>query len=388
MPAEHAGSGRLKLLYLRDTLFVCGPGKTILNTYRTLDKNRFSLTVGVPVSGTEPNAFIDRARDLSIPVLPIPTRGPLDLRAIVRLAKEITRQRFDIVQSHDFQTRRLAMPAAALAGVTHVTSVHGWITNTRKERFGRPIDLALIRRADHVVTVSGRLLDQVLDARVPRERVTLLRNAVLLDDYSVSETRVSARAELGLPVDAEVVSIVGRLSPEKGHARFLEMARRVRAERPAAHFLIAGEGRLRGALEHQVTEMGLNECVSFLGLRTDMHRIYAATDVVTLCSSTEGLPNVILEAFAYSKPVVATRVGGVPEVVTDGHDGFIVTEDANAITNGVLKILRSTALAEQMGRHGRMSIESRFEFRRRTAELETLYESLTGRVPSHTVHTR
>jgi glycosyltransferase involved in cell wall biosynthesis len=373
---------------LRDTLFVCGPGKTILNTYRTLDKDRFSLTLGVPVSGSERNAFIDRARELSIPVLPIPTRGPIDLRAIVRLAKEIKRQHVDIVQSHDFQTRRLAVPAAALAGVTHVTSVHGWIGNTRKERFGRPLDLALIRRADHVVTVSGRLFDQVLEARVPSERVTLLRNAVLLDDYSASETRASARADLALPLDAEIVSIVGRLSPEKGHVRFLEMARRVVADRPAAHFLIVGEGRLRGVLEHQVAEMGLKERVSFLGLRTDMHRIYAATDVVALCSSTEGLPNVILEAFAYAKPVVATRVGGVPEVVTDGHDGFIVTEDANAIADAVLRILRSATLANELGRRGRVTIESRFEFRQRTAALETLYESLTGRVASHTVHTR
>lgn len=388
MPIEQSGSGRLKLLYLRDTLFVCGPGKTILNTYRTLDKDRFSLSLGVPVSGTEQNAFIDRARDLSIPVMPIPTSGPVDPVAVVRLAKEIRRQRFDIVQSHDFQTRRLAVPAAALARVTHVTSVHGWITNTRKESLARPLDLALIRRADHVVAVSSRLFDQVVEARVPRERVSLLRNAILLDDYRAAETRASARADLGLPHGAEVVSIVGRLSPEKGHERFLAMAQRVVVQRPAARFLIVGEGRLRSALERRVNEMGLNECVLFLGLRTDMHRIYAATDVVTLCSSNEGLPNVILEAFAYSKPVVATRVGGVPEVVTDGHDGFIVAEDVNAITDAVLRILKSTGLAEEMGHRGRIAIESRFEFRQRTAALETLYDALTGRVRSNMVHAR
>ena len=217
----------LQVLYLRDTTFVCGPGKTILNTFRTLDTSRYALTLVVPETGPAPNTFVERADALGIPVLRIEADGVAKVGAVRRLARLLRERRIDIVQSHDFLTRRLTVPAAALAGVPHVTSVHGWIANTRKELISRRIDQALIRRARHAIVVSGRLRQQVEQAGMSAARVLLLRNALLLDDYPEPGDSPEARRKLGVPIDSPVISIVGRLSPEKGHQLFLEMARRI-----------------------------------------------------------------------------------------------------------------------------------------------------------------
>jgi glycosyltransferase involved in cell wall biosynthesis len=367
----------LRLLCLRDTSYVCGPGNTILNTFRTLDRKRFSLQVGVPVSGAEPNGFIERATELGLQVLPIPV-GPFEPAGVLRLVRLLREHRIDVVQSHDFLTRRLAVPAAALARVAHVTSVHGWITNTRKEAFAKRIDQWLIGHAVRVIAVSSLLRDQLVEAGVQPARVRLVPNAVLLDDYpSGVRSPAAARLHLGLPADGKVVTIVGRLSPEKEHAVFLEMCGRIAAKRPSTLFLIVGHGPLRAALEINSRSRGLAERVVFLGLRTDMHYIYTASDVVILCSSTEGLPNVILEAFAHRRPVVATRVGGVPDLVSDGHTGFLVGRgDVAALTRATMRLLDDPGLAEACGEAGRRLVEKRFDFRARTACVEALYEEV------------
>ena len=368
----------LQLLYLRDTSFVCGPGKTILNTYRTLDRRRFSLHVGVPVSGTGPNDFIDRASDLGVHVLRIGV-GRFLPAGVFRLVRLLREHRIDVVQSHDLLTRLLAVPAAALARVPHVASVHGWITNTGKQAVAKRLDQALIRRAARVIAVSTLLRDQLVEAGVEPARIRLVPNAVVLDDYRSEGASPSAsRQHLDLPPHAEVVTIVGRLSPEKRHALFLDMCERIAVRRPSTLFLIVGHGPLRASLELDARSRGLADRVRFLGWRTDMHHIYCATDVLTLCSSTEGLPNVILEAFAHRRPVVATSVGGVPGLVSDGHTGLLVPPgDAEALTRATIRLLDEPELADACGHAGRRLVETHFDFNVRTATVEALYEEVT-----------
>jgi len=378
-----AASSPLQLLYLRDTTFVCGPGKTILNTFRTIDATRYALTLGVPGEDGEANTFVERARALGLPVIRIPASGGLNAGAVRRLARILRERRIDVVQSHDFLTRRLALPAAMLARVPHITSVHGWIANSRKELLARRVDQMLIRRARHAIVVSGRLRQQVIeDAGMPEARVTLLRNALLLADYPEGEDPGEARRKLGLSPTARVVSIVGRLSPEKGHELFLEMARRITLEMPDARFLIVGQGGLRSRLESQTEALGLRDRVLFLGHRTDTQVIYSATDVLALCSFTEGLPNVVLEAFAHGRPTVATRVGGVPEVVSHGENGLIVEPGhVDALTEAVRSLLRHPEQARMMGARGRDTVAARFDFRRRTRALASLYDAVVAGEP-------
>jgi len=144
----------IRVLYLRDTTFVCGPGKTILNTFRTANRATTSIVLGVPCSAPDSNAFVVAAKSIGLPVVDLPEDGGrLDIGTTKCLARIIKDGHFDLVQSHDFRTRRLASLACASAGVLHVTSVHGWIANSRKQRMTRVIDKMLIRRARRIIAV-------------------------------------------------------------------------------------------------------------------------------------------------------------------------------------------------------------------------------------------
>ena len=370
-------AGPIRVLYLRDTTFVCGPGKTILNTFRTADRAAVSITLGVPCSTPDSNAFITAAKAIGLPMVELPEKGRLDLGTTRNLVRIINDGHFDLVQSHDFRTRRLASLACPLAGVPHVTSVHGWIANSRKQRVTRVIDQMLIRRARRIIAVSDRLVRDLVESGASRERITLFPNAVLLDDYPPAMPADQARNELGLPSSSKCIGIVGRLSPEKRHDLFLEMAADLASSDPDLFFLIVGHGRLQADLQRVAERLKIANRVLFLGHRTDMHRIYAALNLLVLCSDTEGMPNVVLEAFAYGRPVVATRVGGVPEVVTDTANGLIVPPgQLTPLIAAARSIVNDAGLAARLGRSGRQTIEEHFDFRRRTAALEALYQSI------------
>src|SRR3954471_9164960 len=251
-----ARAARVRLLYVRDTTIVCGPGKTIVNTWRTLDASRYALTIAStrPAAG-QSNALLERARRFGAEVVPFDIGGGVDLAGARRLAALLRSGGYDILQTHDAQTRRLGALAARLAGLPPVTSVHGWIFNTRKERGARWLDLQLIRLADHVVAISDRLKREVVAAGTPENRVTVLRNAVLLDDYTLGGGGAALRRELGIPEGHAVLSIIGRLSLEKGHEVFLEAAHIIAAAHDRVTFLIVGDGPLRAQLEARVNAL-------------------------------------------------------------------------------------------------------------------------------------
>jgi glycosyltransferase involved in cell wall biosynthesis len=373
--ADSPRSRRTSILYVRDTLSVCGPGKTILNTWRTLDRVRFQLTIvaTAPASGQH-NELLDAAERLGATTVAMPIGRGLDLMAVWRLVRLIRRHRIDILQTHDAQTRRIGVIAAVLTGVHHVSSVHGWIFNDRKERIARWIDRHVLRMADAVIAVSDRLQQELDSAGVERQRLTLLRNAVMLQDYSAPGQASALRAEFAIPADAPVVSIVGRLSPEKGHEDFLESARLVLESVPTTRFLIVGDGPLREALSRRINELHLADHVAMVGHRSNIADVYALTDVLAITSHTEGIPNVLLEAFAYGKPAVATAVGGVPEVLEDGKVGYLVAPQRPVdFAQRLVGLLSDPDRRMRMGRLARELMEDRFNFEERTRALERLY---------------
>ena len=374
---------RIKLLYLRDTAIVCGPGKTIINTWRTLDRDRFALTIAAtrPRPGGR-NLLLERANELRADTVPFDIGRGADVAGAFRLASLLRSGGFHILQTHDSQTRRLGIMAARLAGVPHVTSVHGWIFNTRKQRAARWVDRRLVRFADHAVAISDQLKRELVAGGTPPERITVLRNAILLDDYKEAGRGAGLRRELRIPEHHAVLSVIGRLSPEKGHDDFLQAARILAPRFPALTFLVVGDGPLRPRLEQAAAVPELRGRVVFAGHRSDVDAVYEATTIVVSSSLTEGIPNVLLEGFAYGRPTVATRVGGVPEIVSNGVEGWLVDPRRPLeLAERLAAMLADPAGAAEMGRQARRAIETTFDFARRTRALETLYERVAARLP-------
>ena len=185
----------------------------------------------------------------------------------------------------------------------------------------------------------------------------------------------SLRRALGLDEDRPLVMQVARLSAQKDPLAFVEGAAHVVRERPDAQFALVGEGPLTEATAKRVRALGLDEHVHLLGWRDEAFRLMAAADVVSLTSRWEGAPHTLLEAMAWSRPVVATAVNGCPEIVVDGGTGFLVPPgDTKAWARRIIDLLSDPTMAAAMGREGRIRVEERFSLREMAARIEGPYQ--------------
>src|SRR5262249_41852201 len=208
-----------------------------------------------------------------------------------------------------------------------------------------------LRWMDRVVCVSEGQAAKVRRAGAPAGRVVVIRNAIRAERFDDPDPVYRERL-LGLfpAPPRRIVGAAGRLSPEKGFGMLIDAARRVIREDPAAGFVLFGDGALRGALARQVEAAGLAGRFVLAGFRADLDHYVPWLDVMALPSYTEGLPNVVLEACAAGVPVVATAVGGVPEVIADGENGHLVPPgDAKALAGRILAVLGAADGGRGMG---------------------------------------
>ena len=344
-----------------------------------LDPARFRAHVYTLRPGGEVE---DELRAAGVPVTSLAVGGrlstPRSLRAIVATARALRRARVDIV--HGYQWRpalvgalvgRLARIPLRLASKRSLTgddmrARHAW------RRIARQVDTVIVN-AD-ALRVEGERLGM-------RCRWTLLQNGIEADAFRVAPAGPAARLAAGLDPARPVVGTVGRLEDRKGQDQLLVALQRLQASMNgrAPQGIIVGDGPLRGRLEGQARELGLQDTVRFTGTVGDVRPLLAAMDVFVLPSWAEGMSNALMEAMAATRPVVATAVGGNPEIVADDRTGVLVPPgDAGAIASALRALLGDAERADRLARAGREFVSERFGARARVAELERLYEERLG----------
>lgn len=210
-------------------------------------------------------------------------------------------------------------------------------------------------------------------------KIEIIPNGVDLARFSRNGTPASLRSSLGLPEGSPVVGIVAMLRPEKAHDVFLKAAGEVLREVPKTHFLIVGDGEERPRLEAMAKELAIDSHVHFMGARSDVPRLLSLMDVGVLSSHpvVETLSNAVLEYMAAAKPVVATRVGSLPEQVEEGKTGFLIEAgDSKALAGKIIRLLQDPALAQQMGAAGRKRVEDCFTLEQMVHQTGALFERL------------
>ena len=231
---------------------------------------------------------------------------------------------------------------------------------------------------DAVVCVSEGQAEKVRDAGVDPEKVTVIRNAARSGDFPPAtpngrEDLMSLAAEPGDPI----VLTLSRLSPEKGLNVLLAAARVVLFHYPSARFVICGDGPEHDSLRRRIKQDGLEHAVSLTGYRRDIDRLLPNADLLVLPSFTEGLPNAVLEASAAGVPVVATAVGGTPEVVRDGQTGLLVPSgDSESLSQAIIDLLGDFEHRVAMGKAGREFVRSQFSFATQASQYLQLFARL------------
>jgi rhamnosyl/mannosyltransferase len=388
--AARALARKVKVLRVIARLNVGGPAIHVINLTAGLDARRFASTL---VSGTEnpgEGSMLDLALQRGVRPVVIPeivgqaTFNLRDLAALAKLHRLIRRVRPDVVHTHAAKPGVLGRVAARLAGVPVV--VHTFHGHILRGYYGpattwllRRMERLLARLTDRIVAVSEEVKQDLVRCGVaPPEKIDVIPLGLDLGPFLAGDTHRGAfRRELGLDGAAPLVGIVGRVFPIKNHRLFLRAAARVAAGEPEARFVVVGDGILRGEMEALARDLGIGDRAVFTGWRRDLPRIYADLDLLVVSSDNEGTPVSAIEAMAAGCPVVATRVGGLPDLVQDGETGRLVPPgDPEALAAAILGLLRDRERARRMGEAGRERARERYRVERLCKDIESLYDRL------------
>jgi glycosyltransferase involved in cell wall biosynthesis len=386
----------IRVVHIITKLELGGAQENTLYTLGHLDPARFSgLLVTHPEGLLVADALRDRRYEKRfIPSLVREIRPPRDaaaLAALVRVLRAEVRAarrgagglRPLVVHTHSSKAGILGRAAARIAGVPVVIhSVHGYGFHPRQRPAVRRLYVALERLAGrwttHVVAVAQADLDEgVALGLFPRERASLIRSGIEIARYEAAGIdREAAVRDLGFDPARPLVGMVACLKPQKNPLDFVRAAALVAASVPEAQFLVAGDGALRQAVEEEVRRFGLEGRFRLLGWRRDVPRIIPCLDVLVLTSLWEGLPRVIPQAMAAGRPVVAYRVDGAPEAVSEGITGYLVDPgDPAAAAARIVALLADPALARRLGAAGRERVGA-FDADLMVRQQEALYERL------------
>lgn len=377
-----AGAPPVRLLFLVTTFDRGGAEKVITCLARSLPRDRYTVAVAA-LQGRSGRIAADLAV-AGVPTHDLRMRTKLDLGGALRLRTLLRRERVEVLYSFLFHASLMARLVGAWCGVPVRISterIAGWEGPAR-----RLLNRLTAGLATRVVAVSEAVRDETARTLgVPPERITVIPNGVNTHEFTPTPR----------PVVAPVIGCTGRLHRKNGHRILLDAFAAIREAVPEARLLLVGDGPERGPLERTVTRRGLGGAVTFAGEQADVRPWLHRMAVYVQPSIAEGMSNSILEAMACGLPVVATRVGGTPEVVEDGVSGLLVPpDDPSALATSLLTLLGDPARRAAMGAAGRDRVARQFNetdmIRRTTAFLDALVDAaqLRPRVPGAGVAAR
>lgn len=375
---------KIKVLHIHTLPIISGSGINTLLTMKGLDGNKYEVEFACAPGGS----LIDKVKREGIRFQSIKHfRQKINLfndcLALWELVRLMSQKKYDIVHTHNSKAGFIGRLAARIARVPIIVhTIHGFAFH-EYERPPRRILFILLERfaarfSDRLITVSEPLKEWGLRLNIgkPNKYVTIY-DGIEVEKFKINININEKKKELRIKQEEKVVGVVAKLWEGKGHKTILEAAPRIIKEIPEVKFLFVGEGYLRSRLEARIQELGLSERIIFTGFREDIPEVTAIFDIAVLDSFFEGLGRVLLEAMVLGKPVIATKVGGIVDVVKDGETGILIPpRDANALAKAIITLLKDKKLAQRMGEAGKRRIDERFIAQTMVKKITALYDEL------------
>ncbi len=370
----------MNLVHLTSSTFFGGPERQMLGLALALPQSVHTTFLSFH-EGNRCEAFLKEVRRHHFAAHAIQQDFPHVLATLGELTHTLQNLACDVLLCHGYKANILGRLAARRLKIPAVAVSRGWTGETRKVQLYEWLDRRHLKWMDRVVCVSEGQAEKVRRwCGVPESRLHVIRNSARLAAFENPDpnARQKLRACFSPSQDiSEIVLAAGRLSPEKGFSVLIEAADSFLRNRPSAAVALFGEGVLRPELEAGIRARGLSDRFVMPGFRPDLDHLIPAADVVVLPSFTEGLPNVALEASAAGVPVVATAVGGTPEVIADGETGWLVPPgNPAALAARMIELLANASVREQFGTAGRARMRALFTFDSQATAYTKLLEEL------------
>ena len=389
-------SEQTRILRVIARLNVGGPALHVSYLTKGLANRGYDTTLvaGKLARGEDSMSYVADALGLNVRPLAAMHRevSPVyDPIAVTRLVGEIRRVRPHILHTHTAKAGAVGRAAALLAGDAKppviVHTYHGHVLtgyfDPLRTQFFRETERALARHTDRLVAVGPEVRDDLVELGVaPAEKFSVIRLGIDLESRVLTvDRRAEFRHLFGIPEDRFVVGWIGRMTAIKRVPDILAAFKALLDRRVAATLCLVGDGPDRDAIEQLASDLGIVRDVLFVGYQRDVAPYYAFFDALLLPSANEGTPVVAIEALAAGRPVVATRVGGVPDVVDDNESGFLVeVGDIEALTDRLEQLARDPELRARLGAAGRERVVPRYRVERLVDDIDELYrELLTAR---------
>jgi glycosyltransferase involved in cell wall biosynthesis len=383
---------RIRILRIITRLNIGGPAIHLATLAGALDSGRYEQQLVTGREGPDEGSMrplVERrgVHPIVIPeMIGTPRIGPRDVAALARIRRLVRDLKPDIVETHLSKAGILGRLAARLEHVPVVVHVfHGHVLDgyfgPLKTWMARRTERSLAGLSDRLIAVSARVKQELVNHRIASaDRIDVIELGLEMDQLiHCREMRGTLRRELGIAPDTPLVGVVGRLSRIKNHQLFLDAAARIAAAHPEVLFLVVGDGERRSALESHARRLNLARQVLFTGWRTDLPSVYADVDVLALSSDNEGTPLVLIEAMAAGCPMVATGVGGVPDLIDDGVSGLLVPpRQPSQLADAIVRMLQDRALSATLAARAQATARARFGVERLAADMDALYRRLVA----------
>jgi len=391
---------QIRIMQVITRLNIGGPSVVALLTAAHFNNDRYSSTAVTGVAASQEGDMLDAAAGLGVTPIVIPelqreVRPLKDLTAFWKLFRLIRKQKVHVVHTHMSKAGALGRLAAWLNRTPAIVhTYHGHVF----EGYFSPGKTWLIACMERL---AGRLTDRVLVLSeiqrrqiceryriVPPDKVSVVRLGFDLALFDSARREAAARGrgmfreKHGIPQDAFLVGIVGRLAPIKDHGTFLLAAEQICRHQPdrSWKFALVGDGELRYSLEQEAQKLGIEDRIVFTGWEKEMAHVYPDLDLLVLTSRNEGTPVAVIEAMAAGRAVIATAVGGVPEVLIDGETGLLIPPQApDVLAEKILLLAGDPDLRLRLGQKAREHVMACYDRNRLLSELERVYQELLAR---------
>ena len=366
----------LRLLCMLDELDIGGTEQQILELVRRIDRKHFEPMVCCFRHGRKAREI----ESLGVPVFQVAKHHKLDITILPRLVQLLRRERIDILQTFLWTANAWGRAAGRIAGVPVLVAgernVDIW-----EQSYKRTIGRLLARYTDRIVGNSEAVREYLLQrGGLDPADVSTIYNGVNFERFEQPVDPAERRAELGIPENALLAGVVARVEPAKDHETLLRAFGHVKERTADVHLAVVGDGSLRPSLEALAHELGIGDRVHFTGFRTDAAEWIATFDFSVLSSRKEGLSNTVIESMAAGRPVIATAVGGNPEVIVEGETGYLLpVRQPEAFGEAIATLTSDRERLREMGAAGKKRVHALFSVDQMVENTSRLYLELASR---------
>jgi glycosyltransferase involved in cell wall biosynthesis len=376
--SDAVGGGRTRVLHLISSKGLYGAERVVLALCRQADPGGFEAVLGIfRKEGARGDEFLREAEGLGIAMEIIRYTTAFDIGQLSNLFTVVRRHRPQLIHTHEYKTNILGFCVAKILGIPIVSTVHA--LHKLKGRAKRELQFSvwLLRYFMAVMPVSGEVHDELEALGVPAEKMVTIRNVPPLTEKTLAGGSASLREELGISPHRRLIGFLGRLIPAKGCDLLIRAVARIDGAHRDFVLVVVGEGPERESLETLAKSLGVGQTIRFCGFRTDPEHVYASLDLLVLPSREEGTPLVMLEGMWQEVPVIATAVGGIPEVIEHRANGILVpSEDPAALAAAIIESLEKPDEARKRALEAKKRITLEYDVKTWAKKVHDVYAGL------------